>query len=277
MIGRPSRICVGMLVILMVSALVVPTVIAEENGNPKRIAESDTRDQANQPYGKEGGYDFQVPPDVPRVSQSLLSKMNSKERVPIVVATTDISELSAALNSVDFDGVLGTERSSLEGISLPLLRVPGYAIERISSLPSTIFVEEFEPPVSYQAPSYEPLHSEYIIANNLNSTINHKANLAWSKNYTGKDVRIAVLDDGIDFAHPDLMGKMARVDSVFLVENETVVESAIQGQRLAALQNFDIVPSSYILYKNGQEMIGGYSLESSNGTITFFPPLTQGT
>jgi len=34
----------------------------------------------------------------------------------------------------------------------------------------------------------------------------HKAKTAWDRGYTGKGVTVAVLDDGIDFAHADLLG-----------------------------------------------------------------------
>jgi WD40 repeat protein len=277
MIGRPSKLSVGMLVILMVFSSVLPLVNADEGPGQDEIPESLIEDPVEQPNELRNMNDAQEAPDVPNVSQSLLSWMSSKEKIPIIIATTDISELSAALEGVDFDGFLGTEKSDLDSISLPLLNVPGYAIERIASLPSTIYVEEFEPPVADYAPSYEPLSARRIVANNLNATINHGADLAWAKNYTGKDVTIAVIDDGIDFAHPDLMDKMARVDSIFEVVKEVVVESASPGQTFAALKNFDIVDSSYTLYKNDGVMSSGYTLDIWDGTIQFTPlPLSQG-
>ena len=39
----------------------------------------------------------------------------------------------------------------------------------------------------------------------------HKSSEAWKKGFTGQDVVVGVLDDGIDFAHPDLMGTYAVV------------------------------------------------------------------
>jgi len=38
---------------------------------------------------------------------------------------------------------------------------------------------------------------------------NHKSKAAWDKGYTGEGVRVAVLDSGIDFGHPDLQGTQA--------------------------------------------------------------------
>jgi len=43
----------------------------------------------------------------------------------------------------------------------------------------------------------------------------HKSSMAWAKGYTGEGVRVAVLDDSVDFGHPDLMGTQA------VVEDET--------------------------------------------------------
>lgn len=40
-----------------------------------------------------------------------------------------------------------------------------------------------------------------------------QAELAWDMGYRGEGVRLAVLDDGIDFAHPDLMGTQAIYNS----------------------------------------------------------------
>ena len=37
----------------------------------------------------------------------------------------------------------------------------------------------------------------------------HKSSAAWKKGFTGEGVTVAVLDDGVDFAHPDLMGTYA--------------------------------------------------------------------
>jgi uncharacterized repeat protein (TIGR01451 family) len=39
----------------------------------------------------------------------------------------------------------------------------------------------------------------------------HKSSEAWTKGFDGNGVIVAVLDDGIDFAHPDLQGTTARV------------------------------------------------------------------
>ncbi|MCK4444825.1 MAG: hypothetical protein KAW09_09790, partial [Thermoplasmata archaeon] len=273
MIGRPRKISAGALVFVLLLSSAAQLAFAEEDGG-QGIVEPLVDGPVVQPLENDDLFEDDTAVDLPKVSQSLLSKLNTKAKVPVIIATDDVSELSGALQGVDYDGIIGSEKSSVEGISLPLLNVPGYIIEKLASLPSTIFIEEFETPVRDYAPSFEPLQSRGIIANNLNSTINHKADLAWSKGYTGQDVEIAVIDDGIDFAHPDLMDKMVRVDSKFLVENETIVESATQGQKVSALHNFDIVDLSFIIYRNGNPMSSSnYNVNLLNGTITFISPL----
>ena len=39
----------------------------------------------------------------------------------------------------------------------------------------------------------------------------HKSSEAWKKGFEGNGVIVGVIDDGIDFAHPDLQGTTARV------------------------------------------------------------------
>ena len=41
--------------------------------------------------------------------------------------------------------------------------------------------------------------------------LTHKSSTAWRKGYTGEGVLVGVADDGVDFAHPDLMGTWATV------------------------------------------------------------------
>ena len=39
----------------------------------------------------------------------------------------------------------------------------------------------------------------------------HNSSAAWEKGFTGQGVKVGVLDDGVDFAHPDLQGTYARI------------------------------------------------------------------
>ncbi|PZG17354.1 S8 family serine peptidase, partial [Nonomuraea aridisoli] len=56
---------------------------------------------------------------------------------------------------------------------------------------------------------------------------------AWRAGYTGKGVRVAVLDTGADFSHPDLAGQVAeRAD--FTVENGDAVDRQGHGTHVAA-------------------------------------------
>jgi subtilisin family serine protease len=50
--------------------------------------------------------------------------------------------------------------------------------------------------------------------NMWSATSEHGAQRAWENGFTGKGINVAVLDSGVDFAHPDLQGTQARVEDI---------------------------------------------------------------
>lgn len=54
--------------------------------------------------------------------------------------------------------------------------------------------------------AYEPIAPDMWLAKDV-----HGAPIAWANGYTGVGVKVAVIDEGIDFGHPDLEGTQARV------------------------------------------------------------------
>ncbi len=142
-----------------------------------------------------------------------------KQMVDVVVFTTDIGELGRVLEGIPYQGVIGT--TSYGEMSTPILKVPGWAVETIKALPSTVGVYDYAVPEKHDTSSYEPLSADYPLPTNMDAIYNHKAPEAWARGYRGEGVEIAVVDDGVDFAHPDLRATMARYN-VSEIPSETL-------------------------------------------------------
>ena len=127
----------------------------------------------------------------------------------VIVVTTNVQALAEAVSRLS--GVpLGQPRST--GYGTPLLTIPRGMVEVIRKLPSTVDIFDYVPPTKHLPDDPEARSAPRADAMNWNSTINHKAPLAWARNITGDGVKIAIVDDGVDFGHPDLQGTMARVE-----------------------------------------------------------------
>lgn len=204
-----------------------------------------------------GGKDVAVPlgdvHDSPRVElqnidPGLEYAMNSKEMQKVIVVTADVAELAMALEGHEYRGLVGT--SDAAGLAFPVLEVPGLAIEELASLPSTISVMKYAPPEPHEAEKIDTFSfDEGVVPNNLNSSINHGVQAAWERGWKGDGVTIAVIDDGVDFAHPELYGTGLRFDV-------SKVDPAVLANK-TYLQYYDGWPiaydpaslSSYILYR----------------------------
>ena len=92
-----------------------------------------------------------------------------------------------------------------------MLTLPRGMIGDLQKLPSTVSVFDYAPPTKQvpDDPEAKSVPRQGVL--NWNATINHKAPLAWGRNVTGDGVNVAIVDDGVDFGHPDLQGTMARV------------------------------------------------------------------
>ncbi|HLE45632.1 MAG TPA: S8 family serine peptidase [Thermoplasmata archaeon] len=127
----------------------------------------------------------------------------------VIVVTTDVGALAEAVARLS--GVpLGQSRG--HGYGTPLLTIPRGMVGEIRKLPSTVDVFDYVPPTKQVPDDPEARSAPRPETMNWNSTINHKAPLAWARNITGDGVKIAIVDDGVDFGHPDLQGTMARVE-----------------------------------------------------------------
>ncbi|MEE9505607.1 MAG: S8 family serine peptidase, partial [Thermoplasmata archaeon] len=156
------------------------------------------------------------------VDSALDFARNSKAMQNVVIVTSDVAELARTLEKFGYNGLVGT--SDWNGLAFPVLEIPGLAIDEVASLPSTLSVLKYLPPEPHRAESIDTFSSDGGMApTNLNSSINHGVQAAWDRGWNGTGVKIAVIDDGVDFAHPELFAKAMRFD-VSVVDPEILAD-----------------------------------------------------
>ncbi|MFQ5909780.1 MAG: S8 family serine peptidase, partial [Thermoplasmata archaeon] len=241
---RPGRsaICALLVWMMLLSGIVVVP-------DGKETAEAPAHDGATTALSP--GIEEQVPEGaLPNMDPALESARNSKALQKVIVATADVAELAMTLEKYEYEGLVGT--SGGDGLAFPVLEIPGLSIDEVASLPSTISVVKYLQPEPHLAEKIDTLSWDRdMLPSNLNSSINHGVQAAWQRGWKGDGVKIAVIDDGVDFSHPELLGKGMRF-------NASVVDPATLADK-PYLQYYDGWPmaydpaslSSYILY-------GGY-------------------
>ncbi|MBU4591328.1 MAG: Ig-like domain-containing protein [Candidatus Thermoplasmatota archaeon] len=140
----------------------------------------------------------------------------------IIVATTDVAELSRYLSDYDYDGIIGSQQSTRKGVAFPVLSVPQGAIEGIASLPSVLGVYDYVDPVSAIITDGTTFsrnmlgmlpNSATVNALNIEAgTMYHGAEDAWANGYTGEGVKIATVTSGTDFGNAELIGRQAIIE-----------------------------------------------------------------
>jgi len=173
---------------------------------------------------------------LPNIDPTLEADRNSKALQKVAIATTNVPELARLLEKYEYSGLVGTSGGS--GFALPVLEIPGLAIDDVASLPSTISVLSYPQPEPHLAEKIDTLSSDgSMVPSNLNSSTNHGVQAAWQRGWKGDDVKIAVIDDGVDFAHPELFGKGMRFDV-------SVVDPGVLAEK-PYLEYYDGWPMAY--------------------------------
>lgn len=139
--------------------------------------------------------------------------------VDVVVFTSDAGELGRALEVIPHQGLIGTATGG--GFSTPRLTIPSWAVDMVKALPSTIGVYDYPKLEKHVVDNVDTLSDPMAIPTNVDAVNNQQAPAAWARGYRGEGTKIAVVDDGVDFAHPDLMGTMARYN-VSEISNKTL-------------------------------------------------------
>lgn len=106
-------------------------------------------------------------------------------------------------------GRAGVTRAWAKGFGKDGRRIPGYKTPRapLGADPAQAIKEL----LGLAAPAGSPSGSGGHATGWWDVRLDHLSSAAWAKGHTGKGVRVAVVDEGVDFAHPDLQSTQATV------------------------------------------------------------------
>ncbi len=142
-----------------------------------------------------------------------LEYFTEQEYVEVIVLTKSISNLqiwqekNGLLPEQEFEGTTPLDLEYLEGvIQHRQISMPGWLVAKLPSASGIIAVHD-NPGIP------EPAGGEQgVEPNTVKSLEIHNATAAHGMNISGDGVKVAVVDSGVDFAHPDLNGTQARVN-----------------------------------------------------------------
>jgi predicted nucleic acid-binding Zn-ribbon protein len=151
-----------------------------------------------------------------KIDSALAESMrHAMEPLEVYVLVTDRTEVNAYLASHGLPQIAGVEIPGL-----PTTRVMELFPDQITALgkmPGVYKIMPYEKPVFDDAPLDRALEDVPVdIAkpgtDDYDVDMVHGATAAWADGYMGDGVKIAVIDTGMDMAHPDLQGQQARYE-----------------------------------------------------------------
>ncbi len=165
-------------------SLVDPSLIDSIHSEPKSLA--DVTVLTKRPGLLNGYYSREIYEPMEKVKKT---SVPVRDTVSDVAVTRNIRVPYGDISSIaQLPGVIGiyrTEKPEPAVINDPILE------KENSGIRTTNFPEDPVSPDSYP------------------TAVEHNADAAWAKGYTGAGVNVAVVDTGVDFANPDLMGQWA--------------------------------------------------------------------
>jgi|GEM_PF-7073543 len=257
-----------------------------------------------------------------------LVSSGSKEMVKVVIPTVDVSSLAKALEGVPYDGVIGEKAVPDGRITPIVISLPAYSLKEVSSLSSVLRIYKYSEPqlidpvnsdilaggstqesmkeVPMKTPARDlrgekgalkdsspfptPLKdaSTPVSPADADGVISHDVQAAWDDGYTGDGINVAIVDSGVDFSHPDLIGTEAKAPAIGHAVNRTVVVAS-GGETSVYLPNFDIINGTVMLFRMEVEEVdntrvvtwsmidnSSYSLNLTSGEVRFNTPLAEG-
>ena len=144
-----------------------------------------------------------------------LEYYTSQEEVEVMVLTIVLSQLHSfqqehgLLPEQSPGGLVETYPESMDGVlQHRIVTLPGDLVAKLPGVHGVIAIHDI---IGSPKPAGAFFDAE---PNTVVSQEIHNATVAHDLNITGEGIKVAILDSGIDFAHPDLNGTQARVDDV---------------------------------------------------------------
>ena len=154
------------------------------------------------------------PPYVGKMSPTVREWAGTGEgTVRAVVATDDVVELGAYLRSVGIDTPVGSVPTGVQGLRAVVVEVPAPLLGKIAALEHVLEIAPAVQPelAALADPDVPGLVGEGPAPTLIEAGKGHHVPDAWALGYTGTGIRVAPMDSGTDFGHPDLHGTYARV------------------------------------------------------------------
>lgn len=135
------------------------------------------------------------------------------EPVKVVVFADSISMVHEALRAGKMFAN-GDVVSNDEGMGTTILELPANVIPKVASLSNVRAILDYELPQPPDPREFwqGPYSGDSPSPQMWQVTLTQGAVEAWSLGFEGEGVKVAVLDTGVDFGHPDLNGTQARVE-----------------------------------------------------------------
>ena len=129
------------------------------------------------------------------------------------ILAEDVAALGSRLRALGVPSAVGSVPTSVAGPRVVVVDLPSRFLEKVAALDGVLAIA---PAVRPEVPDRADPEALESLAGGIAPTLveagrGHHVPEAWALGYTGAGVRVAPLDSGTDFGHPDLQGTYARV------------------------------------------------------------------